>query len=246
MVRALLDGRKTQTRRVVKDMPNRPSLDNWKYEPRHAEPYLDAYCAEQKTPANPRGMSDRWGWWTRDDRPGPLFRVPAAPGDRMWVRETWRISPDACEGWPPEAVPCKGWIDYRAGGAEEMSAPSFSHALDAFGRQVDVDWDCLPETWRPSIFMPRWASRLTLIVEDVRVQRLHEISEEDARAEGTSEPSLRELGGDLAQAAWSDRQVFSRLWNSLHGPDAWAANTWVCALTFRVERRNIDQEPVHG
>jgi hypothetical protein len=131
-------------------------------------------------------------------------------------------------------VPTKGWIDYRAGGAEEVSAPSFSHVLDAFGRKVDVDWDCLPDTWRPSLFMPRWASRLTLLVTDVRVERLQDISEADAIAEGwPNEPgaALR----DAYPIGW-----YANLWNSLHGHDAWDANPWVVAVTFAAQRGNID------
>lgn len=89
--------------------------------------------------------------------------------------------------------------------------------------------------WRPSIFMPRSASRITLEVTDVRVQRVQEISEEDARAEGTEEPSLCELGGMLAQAAWSERQVYQRLWDFINAKRGfgWAANPWVFAYTFK-------------
>lgn len=83
--------------------------------------------------------------------------------------------------------------------------------------------------------MPRWASRLTLIVTDVRVQRLQDISRGDAMGEGC--PFQNMADGD------DPREWFRALWNSLHGPDAWDANPWVCALTFTVHRCNIDQMP---
>jgi hypothetical protein len=219
MVRALMEGRKTQTRRIAKP----EGAGRW---------------WQEQLP------SGRNGWFC-DVRHAygsqSMLKNLYTPGDRLWVKETWRISPDACEGWHPESVPTKGWIDYRAGGAEEVSAPSFSHVLDAFGRKVDVDWDCLPDTWRPSLFMPRWASRLTLLVTDVRVERLQEISEEDAKAEGLEWVSPTYGIGGLAESWNSDpRESYRTLWNSLHGPDAWDANPWVVAVTFAAQRGNID------
>lgn len=104
-------------------------------------------------------------------------------GDRLWVRENWRVSPEACEGWHPEEM--RGWIDYQAGGSLELVAPSFDAVVRAaFLKGEEQDWDFLPSRYRPCIHMPRWASRLTLIVTDVRVEPLQAISEEDAAAEG--------------------------------------------------------------
>jgi len=99
--------------------------------------------------------------------------------------------------------------------------------------------------WNPSIHMPRWASRLTLTVTDVRVQRLQDISAADSIAEGVE----CETCAAMAQSACHGKGCFSSLadfralWNSLHGPDAWDANPWVVALTFTVEQRNIDAGP---
>ncbi len=86
--------------------------------------------------------------------------------------------------------------------------------------------------------MPRWASRLTLTVTDVRVQRLQEISEEDA----LTQKAFRYEAADacaLRVAAILPR-AFRDLWNSIHGPDAWDANPWVAAISFTVHRCNID------
>jgi len=93
--------------------------------------------------------------------------------------------------------------------------------------------------WRPSIYMPRWASRLTLLVTDVRVQRLQDISEADAIAEGII-PTANSQTIDCATERPSDG--FRALWNSIHGPEAWDANPWVAAISFDVVRANIDED----
>lgn len=98
--------------------------------------------------------------------------------------------------------------------------------------------------------MPRWASRLTLIVTDVRVQRLNSITEADAVAEGIErlksgrgfyDPTVSKAAVRFGEWTSTARQGFQRLWNSIHGPEAWAANPWVAALTFETHRQNIDQ-----
>lgn len=91
--------------------------------------------------------------------------------------------------------------------------------------------------WRPSIHMARFASRLTLTVTDVRRQRLQEISEADAAAEGVDAISMADVP---RQAAWSRKQDFSRLWDTLHGSGAWLADPEIVAITFTVAQRNID------
>lgn len=91
--------------------------------------------------------------------------------------------------------------------------------------------------------MPRWASRLTLIVTDVRVERLQDISEDDAIAEGVEEVSDDGpvLTGIPCGTIYADhRSAFRDLWNSLHGPGSWDANPWVAAITFRPVFANID------
>lgn len=128
--------------------------------------------------------------------------VRYAPGDRLYVREAI------------DKVSIRAAVFYRA----EYDA-KFTGCSDGLG-------------WRPSIHMPRWASRLTLIVTDVRVQRLQDISEVDAIREGVT----------LIEETCEDpREAFRDLWDSLYGPGAWHVNPWVVAISFDVHRGNIDE-----
>lgn len=183
MVRALLEGRKTQTRRVLKPQPAPGSYRLSMYDPKGFAAFgHDASAFKEKV------------------------RLPYAPGDRLYVREAI------------DKVSVPGSVDYRA----DYEA--------AFGDGRGLGW-------HPSIHMPRWASRLTLTVTEVRVQRLQDISEADAFAEGCVRWGMDSPQGSVHYTVVED---FKRLWNSLHGTEAWDANPWVVALTFTVERRNID------
>jgi hypothetical protein len=203
MVRALIEGRKTQTRRVLKEQ------------------------AVGGVGAILRTLRWQWRSLTTDGYIGDV-RVPYAPGDRLWVREAHFIHPAHGQG-RADGVRWGPW-----GGLPMAVSPdgaTVAYYRDGFDRSP-------PGRWRPSIHMPRWASRLTLTVTEVRVQRLQDISEADAVAEGVAAVTLEDVP---RPAAWSLRQDFSRIWNTLHGPDAWDANPWVAAVTFTVERGNIDQ-----
>jgi hypothetical protein len=179
MVRAILDGSKTQTRRVVKD----------------AQPAGIGRCHWSNT-----------GWAHLRLSGGcscqPVHRPHGTPGDRLWVRETWQHN---IGNGPP--------IIYRA---DHGAAQSVYEADLATGA-----WKVAVSGWRPSIFMPRIASRILLEITDVRVQRLQEISDEDARAEGY----------DRSHAF--PREWFALLWERIHGPGSWHANPWVWAITFQ-------------
>ncbi len=210
-VRALLDGRKSQTRRIIKPSPE--------------------FCGGGRS-RDPQNWNDpdAWGWENYDEggwnllSEGYTGRPFYARRDRLWVREAFSyesLDVDRNGFMPP-------W--YWADGNPESGD---------FTRP------------KPSIHMPRWASRLTLLVTDVRVQRLCEISVEDAVAEGIDVESDDRHKADFERAEHAKAVggsvgcgpevfPFKRLWNSIHGPDAWDQNPWVAALTFTVHRCNID------
>lgn len=221
MVRALLDGRKTQTRRVMKVQPQ-PYAGGVHpdHVAKHPAPYIDAYCSERKTATNPRGMSHDWQWWTEDDRCGPYVgKCPYIPGDLLWVRETWSHTGQGV--WKVSDV-------YQAlGGDIVYRADEDNGSIGYF----------------PSIHMPRWASRLTLRVTNIRAERLQDISEEDARAEGCAV----QWSGDMNDGPdkFAD-EVFREIWEELYpkdSPKAWHRNPWVWVYEFEVIRRNVDSVP---
>lgn len=199
MVRALLDGRKTQTRRLCQwaNNPNSPALT-----------YIVA-CDEP-------------GWFG-DEEGEVQFKAGYAPGDRLWVREAWA----------------------KVGDADDDIHACPDMRVHAYYRVDQVDPE--RQSWRPSIHMPRWASRLTLIVTDVRVERLQNISREDAIAEGLThvpgviEPNWWRLPKPMHQGTWlSPVAAFRFLWSEINGLGSWEANPWVVALTFDVHQQNID------
>lgn len=240
MVRALMEGRKTMTRRIVKNVPEAPAMDaiHPSNQPKSPAPYLDAYCGQRATPENPRGMSRNWCWWTRDDRCCAQFNVRYAPGDRLWVRENHAY----VGGGDPGLLLCEA--DWR----------------ETAARHRCENADRAPK-WTPSIHMPRTASRLTLIVTGVKIERLRDMSPEDAIAEGMKGltkdgktvkygipdrdglPGEDDFGWHWHEWRMSPVDAFQKLWCSLHGSDAWNANPYVVALTFTVHKQNIDTLP---
>lgn len=135
------------------------------------------------------------------------------PGLKLWVRENWKPHSIYAE-IKPRLIP-QSKVFYAA---DEAYAPSNT-------------------PWRPSIFMPRWASRLTLDVTAVKIERLQDISEFDAKAEGC-EPAI--AGQDEKGPLKTYRTGFVRLWNSLHDVWTWGINPYVVAVSFRVHLANID------
>lgn len=210
MVRALLDGRKHQTRRIIKPQPDL-ATNQWTSEEVNAA-WQDGFI--------------------------PVPCPYGKPGDLLWVRESWRPQNDA------EIYYC---VEYRADNSRIKPEIKDENMGFRFECQCDAAERGENNPWKPSIHMPRWASRLTLEITDVRVQRLQDISEEDAGAEGTLECDgmfddvqychyCKEMGcvfGDL-------KPSFRQLWQSLNGPGSWDANPWVWALSFRVHQQNVD------
>ena len=173
MVRAILEGRKTQTRRIVKVRGGLEYIG-----PKGCEHEPDSW-------GYPHPCDD--GYLTLADG----IKCPyGKPGDRLWVRETW-----APAEWPPTGPPAV----YRA------------------------DEGMFASQWKPSIHMPRAVSRITLEVVSVRVERLQDISEEDALAEGIT----------LVERGTSPVDQFNKLWESINGPGSWEANPWVWVVEFK-------------
>ena len=185
MVRAILEGRKTQTRRVLK-VPETHGHFVGIY-----APGLSAVFSCNATGPN-------------DDVSIRLY----SKGDLLWVREAFCY--DVVER-PPYDVngnpTCEEIVRYRATDKDEGTAK-----------------------WKPSIHMPRWASRITLEVTAVKVERLQDISEEDAKAEGVTLSPEREN-----RRRWQHPYgyQFQELWNSINGPGSWDANPWVAAYSFK-------------
>ena len=150
------------------------------------------------------GIMDPCTYWNIGGR---AYRCPyGRPGDRLWVRETW--------------APCGDGVIYRADAKSELGA--------AVAREHDSDTG----RWHPSIHMPRWASRITLEVVGVRVERLNEISEEDAIAEGAS-ATLSPLDSVRLGAIGTHREGFSQVWEADNGPGSWGESPWVWVVEFR-------------
>lgn len=205
MVRAILDGRKSMTRRVLKPQLRHGlngagetiSEDYFVWEPRAGQviPFTES-CAY------------RW-----------CELLPYAPGDLLWVREMFSYR----HAWTVDQVggPIWYWAD---------------------NNPTRGDWT-VP---KPSIHMPRWASRLTLEVTDVRVERVQDIDYDDVRAEGVEDDWTCINPGEGSYAI-EDRaeDKFERLWNDLNAKRGygWDANPWVVALTFKVHRCNVDAMP---
>lgn len=180
MVRALLAGTKTQTRRALKSPYGTLELVAGEWRPIHTR-----------------------------------VRI----GDRLWVKETHAIVGDNPQ------------LGDEAQACFDMRVPVYYRADDV---QPELS------KWRPSLFLKRIHSRLTLTVTDVRVERLQDISEADAKAEGVSDEFT---DYELYGQSQPYRFGYSSLWNLINGEGAWQANPWVVAYSFSVERGNIDNLP---
>lgn len=188
MVRALLDGTKTQTRRVVK--PD--------------------YCqaTEFKT------IDELGNAWFLSGFDGYPFKCPyGQPGDRLWVRETFRLFDSSVECACYEECRCSKWHGKPVYRATNEGADG---------------------SWKPSIFMPRAASRITLEITSIRVERLNGISDKDAIAEGirTSDGAWMSYSKDYNRCV-SPVTSYRTLWESINGPGSWAMNPFVWVIEFR-------------
>lgn len=205
MVRAILDGRKTQTRRVIK--PSQAKYPHY------------VYGSIRNTQNEIFGLFNYMpdGPGTERVEHSTIACPYGKPGDRLWVRETWQHinnegqKADEFEHWQQSPSNCFYLADESSPNNKPMS-----------GR------------WRPSIHMPRWASRITLEITNVRVERLQDVSEGDAKAEGAK--SVDPVTGRecvLDRAMGSYRLHFQSIWQSINGPESWEANPWVWVIEFK-------------
>ena len=216
MVQAILDGRKTQTRRVVKEQPNRVRYNNIVYK-------------------------GKYGW--EDEHGRRLLNLYGEPGDRLWVREKWRIV-----GWGGETYQ----IQYSDGTILEEPGDSSEYDEDAYMKLFEqCDKECtdaglelddddyyifkdgvIPTRWRSPIHMPRWASRITLEITDFWAQRVQEISFYELQQEG--------MQGELTKAV----KEYIRLWDSLNEKRGypWSSNPWAWVIEFE----RLPQSPHEG
>lgn len=215
MVRAILDGSKTQTRRVVKPQPDDGAV---LHGPEYYEPTAEDRYGNEFPGKEIFGVYDDMGEWG--------IKCPYEVGMTLWVRETW------CEYGKKTAI-------YRADYQQNLTPIS----------------DGIGGPWKPSIFMPRWASRITLEITGVRVERVQSISEEDAAAEGVEVDVFDQTIGTRNYSkpdAWFihwgtitdpgvyrdlevlHRESFRTLWDSINGKKhPWESNCWVWIFEFQ-------------
>ncbi|MCL0011648.1 hypothetical protein MKU80_011465 [Providencia rettgeri] len=190
MVRAVLDGRKTQIRDIVKGATSKHIFHGWVVSSIHSKD--EGRACWSNNALSMRGNPIRLHC--------PLGKI----GDRLWVRETFQVG-----------LCTKSGFAYKA-----------THKSS----DLDEGWDEVIK-WRPSTQMPRWASRITLEITDVRVERLQSINEEDAKAEGFDNSQ-----SDAANSiGWFEKPIraFRRDWENINGTDGWDSNPWVWVIEFK-------------
>jgi hypothetical protein len=246
MVLALLDGSKTQTRRVVKPQPTEEDGQIYggtifgpeMYEPATIDKHGDMIPGPEI-----------FGIYTEDGDWG--VKCPyGKPGDRIWVRENFQ--PIYAEGWNEGKNDETGDpVNYKTGEGYDVSYPATDGIVEFYDSETD---ECSQRVW-PSIHMPRWASRIDLEITGVSVERLQDISEADSAAEGIRPNWIGDLTGwnpvehgylphdtndegevpgvDIYDDLWTAKRCYQRLWESINGPGSWDENPWVWVVEFR-------------
>jgi hypothetical protein len=198
MVKALLEGSKTQTRRIVK--------------PRKSVNFGCLLYPNELAGEVNNGVMDNCPW---------------RPGGRLWVRETWQPAAPRDGTWPDVSFyGCKtaplSLIPERYQNPENCLFRASWQGPDLIG-------------WKPSIFMPRWASRITLEIVSVRVEKLQNISQEDAIAEGAppSHPSIDRISREYGHTDFT-RSWYAQLWEQINGAGSWEKNPFVWVVEFKI------------
>ena len=233
MVQAILDGRKTQTRRIVKPQPE------------------DGLWNDDKYPRSLDSTLTGWNGVVAGTGESKEFKCPYGKiGDILWVRETWRIV-----GW---RVGEPFVIEYKDGKkqfdvylnesrADDYNIECTNQCLDA-GLKTDIDDNFIrpkegyPTKWRSPRFIPKEACRIRLEITDIRVERLREINEKDAIAEGLKKDGLFYFTPNPKKKKWHDSEnlvnlspieTYRQLWESINGKGSWEQNPWVWVISFK-------------
>jgi hypothetical protein len=196
MVRAILDGAKTQTRRAIKPQPV--------WLPAKAGAMCSPGWSWRCGSAEFNYWPDAFGFGTAIAKHCPLGQA----GDHLWVRETWQTHCDQ-DGITPRDLSPASAVQYPA---------TYDHWVSKK---------------RPSIHMPRWASRITLEVTDVRAERLQDITETDAALEGAVRMAMDDESRFFADDRGTFKCGFAGIWAHINGSGSWDANPWVWAISFK-------------
>jgi hypothetical protein len=211
MVRALSEGHKTQTRRIITRLRGKGRVTEF---------------GPSDTSGYDWHFRDRGARWHDVSTQRLLELLPYRVGDRLWVKETFA----------------------KVGDNEDDVHACPDMRVQAYYRADSVQPEAL--SWRPSIFMPRWASRIALTVTGARIERLQDISASDAFDEGIRF-TLERLGDGGRKSGWGIQGIvqgsepchsFSLLWDEINGHDAWAQNPWIARYAFTVALANIDAQ----
>ncbi|MFV9668317.1 hypothetical protein ACNY68_04885 [Pantoea sp. KXB25] len=207
MVRAVLDGRKTQTRRIIQSPAKNMQARGHE-------------CISYRAPGDQWyqdyvfSMRDRSGVWQDYKHEQFLAKCPfGAAGDRLWVREAFRVMGRATD---------VARLMYKARERNSFTESTRTVPINKCNKQSSYNWT-------PSIHMPRWASRITLEITGVRVERLQDISDSDAKSEGC----WYGRGGGEPDFAVNPSDHFPTLWASIYGEESWQANPWVWVIEFK-------------
>lgn len=214
MVRAILAGTKTQTRRVVKPQPVANHRGKFSFSTFTDDEGIEAY-------------------WQNNPLWGPVRCPYGRPGQGLWVRETFALENTRDYEGDAGIDEPEGPVKWVEGGAYRLIPRYRATAPHTELMIAPTEADEIGMRWTPSIHMPRWASRITLEITDVRIERLQEISAGDALAEGINPHSVFPWMPDEIISTDPDVSRYAVLWESINGAGSWAANPWVWVVEFR-------------
>lgn len=205
MVRAVLDGRKSQTRRIIKPQPFERSWSRHDHQ-------IEIVSGRAENGDEIDGLLA----YTKSSGGEWHAKCPfGQAGDRLWVRETFRVHSRATD---------VATLVYKASEQQSWTQQTHRVPIEKCNKPAVVD------TCTPSIHMPRWASRITLEITGVRVERLNSMTESDALAEGCN-GGHDSIPGYMYSA--TPHEHFHHVWQSIYGDDSWQANPWVWVVEFK-------------